>query len=772
MKGKWIFGLFFGLAILLIACMGELNRDSIGPIPDQISYNFHVRPILSDKCYNCHGPDQNKRKAGLRLDFREDALTVLSESPGKYAIVPGNPDESELIRRVTAEDPSYHMPPPESHLDILSTREIGILVKWIEQGAIYEKHWAFTPPIKAELPKIRDKKWPKNEIDYFVLAQMSAQKLKPNPKADKEFLLKRIHLDISGLLPSIAQMDAFTSETDPNAYEDEIDRLLETPQYGEKMALYWLDIARYSDSYGYQDDNIRSQWPYRDWVIHAFNTNMPYDQFIRWQLAGDMILPANPESQLATAFLRNHKYTEEGGVVPEEYRVEYVIDKVKTFSKGLLGLTAECAQCHDHKYDPISQKDYYRLFGFFNNSREQGYEGDVSISKPAKTPMQTISDEEAKGVLAFINKQDTGKLTVSVMEELDTLRPTFVLRRGAYDQPSDMVKSSAPPAVMDFDSICFPSNRLGLAEWSLSRENPLTARCFVNHIWQEFFGRGLVSTPGDFGMQGSLPSHPELLDWLAVDFMDHGWNVKRLVKQILMSSTYQQSAKFSEKQLRIDPDNVYLSRAPRLRLKAEIIRDMLLATSELLVKEIGGPSVKPYQPAGLWEVASSGRGELRRYEQDKGDKLYRRGIYSFIKLTLPPPYMMIFDASNRDQCEVKRAVTNTPLQALILMNDPTALEAARVFAQRLQQSEMDSDARIETAFRTVLCRKPNGQEKKVLENFYLSQIELYKDKAAQAKGLLAIGEYPLDGIEKPVETLALMKVISTLYNMEEAITRS
>src|SRR5690606_23593522 len=418
----------------------------------------------------------------------------------------------------------------------------------IQQGAKYESHWAFIPPVKSPLPAVRDKDWVKNEIDYFIHDKMKSKGLQPNEEADKERLLKRISLDITGLPPTVAMMDRFLADKSANAFEKMVDALLKTPQYGEKMAVHWMDVARYADSYGYQDDNIRTQWPWRDSVIHAFNKNIPYDEFLTWQIAGDMLPDANKENILATGFFRNHKYTEEGGVIEEEYRIEYLLDKTKTFSKGILGITVECAQCHDHKYDPFSQKDYFSLLAFFNNTKELGYEGDVSVSKPAKNPILTINADDRKDLLSFINAKDTSSSTLSVMGERDTLRKTFLLERGLYDQPGEEVQPAAIKAVMPFDTTKFSRDRIGLAQWTIDKNNPLTARVFVNQLWQEIFGRGLVKTSGDFGMQGELPTHPELLDWLAVDFMEHGWDIKRLLKRIVMSATYRQSAKVSEEQ--------------------------------------------------------------------------------------------------------------------------------------------------------------------------------------------------------------------------------
>ncbi|MEI7735261.1 MAG: PSD1 and planctomycete cytochrome C domain-containing protein [Ferruginibacter sp.] len=771
---KWwpavLIAVCIAVTVNLLSCFNKGN--SAAGLPETVSFNFHIRPILSDKCYACHGPDANKRKAGLRLDIADSAYAPLKETKGAFALVPGKPDVSELYKRISSDDTAYMMPEPSSHLGTLTVFEVQLFKKWIEQGAKYEPHWAFTVPKKLPLPEVDDKSRVKNEIDYFILDKMKTAGLQPNAPADKERLLKRICLDITGLPPTVQQMDQFAADQSPNACEKMVDALLQTPQYGEKMALHWMDVARYADSYGFQDDNIRTQWPWRDWVIHAFNNNMPYDKFLTWQIAGDMLPAANKEQVLATGFFRNHKYTEEGGVIEEEYRIQYLLDKTKTFSKAILGISMECAQCHDHKYDPFSQKDYYSLLAFFNNTTEKGYEGDVSISKPAKNPILVITADDRKNLLQFINSSDTARMTVSVMGERDTLRKTYVLNRGVYDQPGEEVKASAVPAVMKFDTTKFSRNRLGLAGWTTDKNNPLTARVFINQIWQEFFGRGFVKTAGDFGMQGELPSHPELLDWLAVDFMEHGWDIKRLVKQIVLSATYQQSATISETQLKKDPENIYLSHAPRQRLPAEFVRDMYLSSSGLLVKKIGGPSVKPYQPKGLWEQATSGRGVLASYKQDHDDNLYRRGLYNFIKLTVPPPSMGIFDASNRDQCEVKRSKTNTPLQALIMMNDPSVLEASRVLAQNLLAEKSSVTEKINLAFRRIICRKPTAKEEKILNSYYADQLQLFQQKKLDAATTLHAGEYPLNKNLDAIASAALMKVVNMIYNMEEAIMKT
>lgn len=758
------------MGVLVISCFNK-NDGNDPAIPKTVSYNFHIRPILSDKCFKCHGPDGSHRQAGLRLDIADSAYAPLKETKGAFAIVPGKPEESELYKRIATDDTSYIMPTPDSHLGALSKYEVKLFRKWIQQGGKYESHWAFNAPVKPGIPEIKNQDRAKNEIDRFILEKIAEKNLKLNEEADKERLLKRLCFDLTGLPPSIEMMDAFLADNSTNAYEKMVDALLNTPQYGEKMAVHWMDVARYADSYGYQDDNIRTQWPWRDWVIHAFNKNVPYDKFLVWQIAGDMLPESDKEKILATGFFRNHKYTEEGGVIDEEYRIEYLLDKTKTYSKGILGITMECAQCHDHKYDPFSQKDYFSLLAFFNNTKEVGYEGDVSVSKPAKNPILTISKDDRKDILSFINAADTSALTVSVMGERDTMRKTYLLVRGVYDQPGEEVQPEAVKAVMKFDTAKFNRNRLGLAQWTVDRSNPLTARVFVNQLWQELFGRGLVKTSGDFGMQGELPSHPELLDWMAVDFMEHGWDIKRLIKQITMSATYRQSAKISEDQLRKDPENIYLSHAPRQRLKAEFVRDMYLASSGLLVKTIGGPSVKPYQPKGIWELASSGRGVLATYRQDHDDALYRRGLYNFIKLTVPPPGMIMFDASNRDQCEVKRLQTNTPLQALIMMNDPAVLESSRVLAQNLLAVSSSVNDNITNAFRRIICRKPSDKELSLLADYYNDQLLQFQENKLNATLTLKIGEYPINHKLDPNRSAALMKVINTIYNLEEGIVK-
>lgn len=762
--------LFVVFAGVLLNTSCTRNQQVAG-LTDSVDFNLHIRPILSDRCFKCHGPDANQRKANLRLDTQEGALAALKDNPKAHVIMPGNPDQSEVFLRISSSDTSQLMPPPKSNLS-LNENEITLIKKWIEQGAKYKPHWAFIPPIQNKIPSVEQKDWPVNEIDYFILNKIETEGLTPNEGADRERLLKRVSLDITGLPPTLEMQSRFVADQSAEAYEKLVDELLAQPQYGERMAVHWMDVARYADSHGYQDDGLRTMWPWRDWVIHAFNKNYPYDQFVIWQLAGDLLPNPTKEQVLATGFNRNHKITQEGGVIDEEYRIEYVTDRTNTFAKAFLALTFECAHCHDHKYDPISQKDYYRTFAFFNRVPEKGLVGDITLASLADPPRIKITTKEINEILTFINKKDTTPVEVMVMKDSSWRRPTYILTRGVYDAHGEQVSIGLPPDILPFDSIKYGDNRLGLANWLFDKKNPLTARVFVNRMWQEFFGRGLVKTSGDFGMQGEMPSHPELLDWLAVDFREHGWNTKRLIKQLVMSATYCQSAIISKEKLAADPDNIFFARSSRKRLTAEGVRDLALASSGLLIKDIGGPSMKVYQPKGIWESSTSGRGVLARYVQDHGDDLYRRGLYSFIKRTVPPPGMLVFDASNRDQCEVNRMRTNTPLQALLLLNDPVILESARVFAERLMIDKSSADEKIKKAFQSIICRTPKKEEFEKLIEYY-NQEKINFDKIPEkAKQFVDVGEYAHEQIKDVTSLAALMQVVQTIYNLDEAITKS
>lgn len=748
------------------------EKTGIGSKKGKVDFNFDVKPILSDKCFACHGPDVKKRQADFRLDTEEGAFKALKSDAHNFAIVKGKPEESFLIKRIFSEDPLYRMPSVESNL-VLTEKEKNILKKWIEQGAEYKRHWAFIPPVKPELPEAMSE-WGVNEIDHFIAAKLDDVGLKPNVVADPERLIRRVSFDLTGLPPTLEQVDSFLNDDSPGAYEKVVDQLLASQTYGERWANYWLDVARYGDSHGYQDDLPRVMWPWRDWVIHAFNKNLPYDQFVTWQLAGDLLPEATREQILATGFNRNHKITQEGGAIPEEYRTEYVVDRTNTFGKAFMGISVECSRCHDHKYDPVSQKDFYSIYSFFNQANEKGLINYGELPKPNIQITQT----DLKDILQFINGKTIGsKDTVKVMVMGDDKpRKTFVLDRGVYDAPTEVeVSSSAPAAIMPYDESKFSKNRLGLSKWLFDPGNPLTSRVMVNRLWQEIFGRGIVFTSDDFGNQGTLPSHPELLDYLAVTFREKGWDIKYLLKLMVMSSTYKQSSASTNKLRELDPDNIYLARSSRYRLNSEMIRDNILFSSGLLHQELGGPSVKPYQPEGLWEsisVGIKGRGESE-YIADKGEKLYRRSLYTYWRKTIPPPSMLIFDSPMKEFCEVRRVRTSTPLQALNLLNDPQQLEASRVLGSKLVENEaLPVDKKIALAFRQIISRKPTAEELEILLKGYQQEFTRYSLNPMEAKKFLQVGAYSQNETLDPVTCAAMMHVVSIIYNLDEAISKS
>ena len=742
-------------------------------LPETVDYNFHIKPILSDKCYTCHGPDANKRKAGLRMDLETSLFAELSENPGHFPIVPGKPNKSQAYLNIVSSDKDELMPPPDSKLK-LNAYEKKLIKKWIQQGSVYQKHWAFNAPQKTETPKVTNSDWPQNEIDFFILKKLEEHKLQPSKKASLATLARRMSLDLTGLPPQADRVEKILANSSEDVVSVIIDEFLAMPTYGERMTQSWLDVARYADSHGYQDDSYRTMWPWRDWVIHAFNKNLPYDEFLTWQLAGDLLPNANKEQILATAFNRNHPITQEGGVIQEEYRINYVLDRTNTLGKGILGLTLECARCHDHKYDDISQENYYEMFSFFNQVNEKGLQMDAVQAKNQKffadPPYITLSSEETEGVLSFVNLEAGKEINVMVMND-SAPKANFVLNRGNYDEPTDTVYASTPNAIFPFDAE-LPKNRLGLAAWITSKENPLTARVCVNRIWAMLFGTGLVETEEDFGVQGSLPTHPKLLDWLASDFMEHDWDIKYLLKKIMLSATYQQKSELLPALKKADPENRLMARAPRFRMSGEMIRDYILTSSGLLNQEIGGPSVKPYQPEGLWEETNAGgnRGILTKYIPDEGDALYRRSLYTFWKRTLPPPNMTIFDAPNRDFCEVRRQKTNTPLQALALQNDVQVLEAARVLAQRTISQKANDSELVNSIFKTILIRAPKEEELTSLNKYYDDMLETYLNELDEAQKLVAVGNHeqlPVD----TAKTAALMLTAQVIYNLDETITK-
>lgn len=743
-----------------------LNEEAI---PELIDFNYHIKPIISDRCFKCHGPDPKTREGGLALHTADFALSALGEGGDHFAIVPGDTANSTLVERMFSKDPGAVMPPPESNLT-LSPREKQLLIKWIEQGAEYKPHWAFIAPAAVSAPATTGSNWPANEIDHFILQKLNQHGLDPSARAKKEKLLRRVSFDLTGLPPSLDALEDFRNDDSPDAFEKQVDRLLASPAYGERMATDWMELARYADTHGYQDDFERTMWPWRDWVIHAFNQNQPYDAFVKWQLAGDLMPDPTLEMTIATAFNRNHKITAEGGVIPEEYRTEYVADRGQTVGTAFLGLTMECARCHDHKYDPVTQKDYFSMFAFFNNIPEVGL---IGMNEVVAEPSIRISKEEAESIVTFINNRNGDEeIPLMVMKEMETPRKTHVLNRGQYDQPMNEVLPQTPEFLFAFDEQ-FSKDRLGFANWLFDDRNPLTARVAVNRLWQQLFGKGIVATPNDFGNQGALPSHPALLDFLANKYREEGWNTKAMLKFMVMSATYQQTNSMTPALQELDPENRLLARASRLRLTAEMLRDQALTVSGLLNDEVGGPSVKPYQPDGLWkETTGGGGGSTAQYVIDSGDQVYRKSLYTFWKRTVPPPNMITFDAASRDLCTVERQRTSTPMQALVLLNDPQFIEAARLLAiNTVSEQEGAVADHIVQMFRMTTSRVPTEEEVALLLGYYENEKQQLMAEPERVREYLSIGRDSRRTYIDDVELAAFAMVAQTILNLDESITR-
>lgn len=738
-----------------------------------VGYARDVRPVLSDACYHCHGPDANAREADLRLDDRTAAIQADVLTSGA------------MLERLTSTDPELRMPPPHSKRP-LSSNDRAKLIRWIQDGAPWpedDRHWAFIPPVRPDLPKVQDANWPANGTDFFVLARLEQQGLQPSPQAEKATLLRRVSFDLTGLPPTLAELDLYLHDESSEAWERAVDRLLNSPRYGEHMAVDWLEASRFADTDGYQNDRLRYMWVWRDWLIGALNQNMPFDRFVTEQMAGDLLPDRNFLTQVATGFHRNHRINSEGGSIPEEWIVEYVADRVETTGTMFLGLTLTCSRCHDHKYDPVTQKDFYRLFAYFNNIDEAGLgpnngNSPPFIKVPKSWPHLTGDDlgfvvpdpPEIKIAQTSVPRPQSGTPdTVMVLHERTRPRDTWRLERGQYDQPDKSEKlDPATPPVLGAWKDNWPRNRLGLARWLTDPRHPLTARVTVNRIWQHYFSLGLVKTSENFGVQGELPSHPELLDWLATEFIQSGWDVKALHRLIVTSAVYRQKSEVSTKLLRQDPENRLLARGPRKRVSSFAIRDAVLFTSGLLVESIGGPSVKPYMPPAIWSSISNAR-----YERDRGDNLYRRSLYTYWRRTVPPPTMMAFNAAARETCIVRSDLTTTPLQALTLMNNVTFVEAARHLAERILMSPgAAADRRLTRMFRMVTSREPSEVELSVLiQDLALYQADFRKDPDS-AKRLLTIGERPNASDLDSVELAAYALIANTLFNLDEAITEN
>lgn len=1052
---------FVGSWLCLSLGIGAGARAAGSAGPPRVDFDRDIRPVLSENCFACHGPDTAKLKAGLRLDLKGGALKPTKS--GAIPVIPGKPDQSVLIQRVSSNDDDERMPPPSAEKR-LTQQQIRLLRSWIEEGAKYEGHWAFQPPQRPPIPVVQHRDWPRNQIDNFIIARLEAEGLQPRLEADRRTLIRRLSLDLTGLPPTPEEAEAFVVDPSPQAYEHLVDRLLASPHYGERMAVDWLDAARFADTHGYHIDPGRDMTHWRDWVIQAYNQNLPFDQFTIDQLAGDLLPNATTDQKIASGFNRNNMINFEGGAIPEEYQTAYVVDRVRTTSTTWLGLTMACAQCHDHKYDPITQKDYYRFYAFFNHVPENGLDGQKGNAVPLlllptpkmKKTLAGISSQlttaesrvkkleaavpdrqanwerefvrsskptqDAEGLLASLEFSETavlsregtalvgsyqgaepptlspgkvgeavslsgagesyeadiawnpdgstafsfgawlilrdkagavlskmdpelrgfdlllrdGKLTVDligqspnhalqvmtkdgvpmgtwfhalvtydgsskaeglriyvdghlqpleikrdklsgtirntaplrigkrpdapdfngalddlrlyarclteaeaatlasrpyleiaaipapqrtteqqtelsryfrefhdpelqqvqdevtrlrqakadyertipttmVMQEMTNPRDTFILIRGQYNKHGDKVTAGVPSFLGAWPAGA-PTNRLGLAKWLVSPEQPLTARVIMNRFWQMYFGTGIVKTAEDFGTQGEYPSHPELLDWLATEFIRTGWDVKAMQRLIVESATYRQSSVAAPELIAKDPENRLLARGPRLRLQAEFIRDQALAISGLLNPSIGGHSVSPYQPAGLWEELAyrdDGRNwTAQTYEQSHGADLYRRTMYTFWKRTSPPPTLTTFDAPDRETCVVRRPRTNTPLQALVLMNDPTYIEAARKLAERLMTEAAGEDNRIELAFHLTMTRSAKPPELKVLERIYESQRAAYQKDLPGALRLLNVGESPRNEQLDPEELAAWTVIANVILNLDETITKS
>jgi hypothetical protein len=818
----------------LAVCLAASACGRPASAADKVDFGRDVLPILSSHCFKCHGPDANARRAKLRLDTADGALRTRDA-----VIVPGSSAKSELMRRVGSSDIEERMPPPSSN-QTLTPKQRDLLRRWIDEGAAWGKHWAYLPPVRPEVPPLRDARAiAHNPIDHFILARLEREGLQAASPAPKEQLLRRVTLDLTGLPPTPEEVRAFLADTSATAYDKAVDRLLASPHYGERMAWDWLDAARYADTNGYQGDPERTMWPWRDWVVKALNDNMPYDQFTIWQLAGDLLPHATDEQKIATGFNRNHMHNGEGGRIAEETRVENVMDRVETMGTIWLGASIGCARCHDHKFDPFTQREYYQFYAYFNNhsetgagrggqappvleiisdadkqklqalrnrAREIGVEVAALETKlPTKPPDSKVAGALPANIQEFLKGAPEGRSItrcrdtisffaksapeyskalakleramserdnfnktlprVMIMDELPKPRDSFILTRGAYNKPGEKVGIGTPARLPPLPANAEP-NRLGLAKWLVDPRQPSTARVTVNRYWQMFFGTGLVKTVEDFGKQGERPSHPELLDWLATEFVKSGWDVKHIHRLIVTSAAYRQSSKTTPALQERDPDNRLLARGPRFRMPSWMIRDQALAVSGLLVAKLGGPSVKPYQPPGIWEEATFGS---KTYVQDKGEGLYRRSLYTYWRRIVGPT--SFFDTASRQVCTVKSVRTNTPLHALATLNDTTYVEAARALAQRVLERPGTPAERVATAFQLAAARQPSDEEKRILLTSLARLRSVYDADPAAAARLLKVGDSPRNPKLDAQEHAAYAALCTLILNLDETLTK-
>ena len=797
-----------------IPCIVALSAAPLTASSVEVEFNRDIRPILSDRCFACHGPDANKRKAELRLDTAEGPDGAYRTHQGSAALKPGSLAESEVWHRMTTEDEEDVMPPPEAHKPPLSKSERELVRRWIEQGAPYDDFWAFVPPRAPAVPQVKNGEWSHQPIDLHVLQQLESLGRSPSARANRRILIRRVTFDLTGLPPTREEISAFLADERPDAYGRLVDGLLASPRYGEHMTRYWLDLVRFADTNGMHKDFYRNFIAYRDWVIRAFNDNLRYDEFVRYQLAGDLYAEPSNDQLVASGFNRLHLIIDRGTALPEESHVKNVFDRVSAFGTVFLGMTVHCATCHDHKFDPLTQKDYYGLFAFFNNldgepetgrgpknglqppfvplptpeqrNELQAFDEQIaaigvalkgaeetagSETDPAGKEELTVEQKRLASELAVLKKQrgtlETALPRAMVMKERADVRPAYFLNRGQYDDPGEVVARNTPAFLPELKMNGERASRMDLAEWMVERQHPLTARVAANRFWQQFFEVGIVKTSEDLGAQGEVPSHPELLDHLAVSFVDSGWDIKALVKQIVRSETYCQSSLATGEQFRNDPENRLLARGSRFRMDAEMVRDQILATSGMHSATMYGRSVKPPQPDGLWKAVTM-TGE--RFKADSGDSIYRRSVYTFWKRAIPPPQMTILNAPNRDACIARRERTNTPSQALLLLNETESLKAARALAQDvLRDPELSPAQRLAIAYETITSQLPDETEQRVLlvlirdlEARYLKNPPLAD---ALCEGVVA------DGAPVKARLAAWTMLVSSLYNLDITKTR-
>jgi len=774
----------YGIVCLAFSMLAVASpRPAVADEEAPVDYARDVKPLLSDRCYACHGPDPESREADIRLDDRESAV--------EYAIVPEESSESPLVERLTTDDPDLLMPPPESNRPALTPQQVDLIRRWIDQGAEFDTHWSYATPQRPTPPTPKSQAWPHTPVNAFVLDRLEREKLTPSPKADRRTLIRRLCFDLTGLPPTAEQVDAFVADNSPEATLHLVDRLLASPHFGERMALYWLDLVRFADTNGIHGDNHREHTPYRDYVIAAFNENMPFDRFTVEQIAGDLLPDRTSAQWIASGYNRLNLTTREGGAQPKEYMAKYAADRVRNIGSVWLGSTMTCAECHDHKYDPFTMHDFYSMAAWFADLQETA----VGEQKPMRvpTPEQAQQIGEIERQLKVLQAQleadpDQAETVKAQIEQLDNQRKQIdgatrlclvsvttkprtmrVLPRGNWlDETGPVVQPEVPhflPALPD-DA---PRNRLTLARWLVDRQNPLVARVTVNRLWQLLFGVGLAPTADDFGAQGDRPSHPELLDWLAVELIESDWDVKHILRLIVTSDVYQQSSLADKELLARDPQNRLLARQGRFRLDAELVRDNALAVSGLLVPAVGGRSVKPYQPAGYWSHLNFPK---RTYQADRGENLYRRGLYTYWCRTFLHPSLAAFDAPSREECVVRRNRSNTPLQALVLLNDPIYVEAARKLAQRMiAEGGQQPAERAAFAVRTVLQRDITPHESETLIALYRKHLDQYQQDEQAAKQIIAIGAAPADPAIPPAELAAWTSVARVVLNLHETITR-